>query len=86
MSRKLNYGVTLGTLLMVTGLVAWKNGGINSKGPLDTAMFIVFIAFFAWLLTPSKDKAAAGEQPNQGVLFRLGKALNGVRRGRDSGL
>lgn len=70
----------LAGLLMVTGLVVWKNGGLNSKGPADTVMFFAFLAFLAWLLLPRRNKSAGHEQANQGLTFRFGKALKGVLR------
>lgn len=76
----MNYGVSVATLALVASLVIWKNGGLNSHGPLDTAMFIAFLAFLAWLLTPARNKSGGHENPDKGIAFRLGKALNRIRR------
>lgn len=47
----------------------------------DYLMFGIFIAAMVWLSLPPRDKAAGHEQSGQNVAFRLGKALNRVRRG-----
>lgn len=80
MHRGAAFGGTLASLFTVTALVAWKNGGINSHGHLDTAMFIAFLVFMAWLLTPGKNNASGGKKPGQGIAFRLGQSLRSIWR------
>lgn len=55
-----------------------------SHGAIDNALLIAFLFFFAWLLS---DRSAglvgadAHEDTSKSLAFRLGKSLNGIRRG-----
>ena len=49
---------------------------------LGDAIAMVLIGAMAWwLLSVRGDKPTGHDEPHQSVFFRLGKALNGVRRG-----
>lgn len=54
-----------------------------SHGPLDLMAFGGFVVFMWWLLRNRErgGDSADGEGAHKGIAFRLGKALNSVRRG-----
>lgn len=59
-------------------------GGKESLPPfyLGDAVAMVLIGLVAWwLLSVRGDKATGHDEPHQSLFFRLGKALNGIRRG-----
>lgn len=47
----------------------------------DYLMFGIFIAAMIWLSLPRRDHPAGHQQAGERIAFRLGKALNRVRRG-----
>lgn len=51
-----------------------------SHGPLDVAMGVAVLFFIGWLLLPGRDKSAGDKSADNGIAFRLGKALKGVFR------
>jgi hypothetical protein len=80
------------TTLFIAGAVALAlmaaNGRISSRGPLDFMAFVAFCCFFWWLTGDRRlrpDDAHGGERADKGLAFRLGKALNRVRRGLNRG-
>ena len=53
-----------------------------SHGPVDSALGVAFLLFFAWLLSgPRLMSANSHEEARKSLAFRLGKSLNKVRRG-----
>lgn len=76
-------GIGLTSVIIARG--GWENFSASGHGWLDTAAFILFLFFFAWLLTgrrSSLESAEGHESAGQGFAFRLGKALNRILRGR----
>lgn len=70
----------------LVSVVIARGGDLSraSHGTLDFLMFCGFVVLLWWLLSDfgtGKD-ARAHEEPDKSVLFRLGKALNRVLRGR----
>lgn len=65
-------------------LYLWTHG-LPRTGAADVAALVAFLALLWWLTSPRRDGAAhadGGEIARQGFAFRLGKALNRIRRGR----
>lgn len=64
---------------------SYTHGSIfaHSRGPIDNALLVAFLFFFAWLLSGSSRLVGADthEDARQSFAFRLGKSLNGIRRG-----
>ena len=76
--------VSVEMLLGVTALVIvtrWQRGQLFSNGPADFAMFVAFMG--AWIYLISRRNAVGHQDPRQSIPFRLGKALNRIRRGRN---
>lgn len=92
MSNKIDraaaYGSALGVIGISTAITIWKNGGINSHGPIDTALFIGFLMLLAWLILPgaARRDGRHHEKPGNGLAFRLGKTLGGILWSRKRGL
>lgn len=70
---------------IAVSLYSWQHGSIfaYSHGLIDSALLVLFLIFFAWLLTgrsPGLESADGHEDSRKSLAFRLGKSLNGVRR------
>lgn len=55
-----------------------------SRGPIDSALLIAALVLLAWLLSGRRSRlvgADAHEETRKSLAFRMGKALNGIRRG-----
>lgn len=68
------------TFVGATIITIWRNGGINSHGPADSAMFIGFLLFLGWLSLPRRNKAPGDKSIDNGIALRLGKSLKRVLR------
>lgn len=74
--------VALGS--MAFAIYVATHGWPKSHGLADWLMLVAFLAMVWWLLGKRRDAAGdaeAHEQASQSFSFRLGKALNRVRRG-----
>ncbi|MBZ9895368.1 MULTISPECIES: hypothetical protein [unclassified Mesorhizobium] len=65
-----------------------RHSGYSTYGPIDTAILVVFLVFFWWLISDfSGGKAAIdaddGRSADNGMAFRFGRFLSRVfRRGQ----
>lgn len=77
----------LAIALLVAGVL--RRSGYHSYGPIDTAVFVLFLIFVWWLISDfsgGKERAPADAENgvDNSLAFRLGKVLNRVfRPGRD---
>ncbi|AZO00340.1 hypothetical protein EJ066_26220 [Mesorhizobium sp. M9A.F.Ca.ET.002.03.1.2] len=83
--KKLHPGAAAALLAVLVG-IALRRNGYSSHGPIDTALFVVFLVFFWWLISDfSGGKAsvdADGHQSaNTGIAFRFGRFLSRIFRG-----
>lgn len=71
----------IATIIIVGG--KWSRGTLYSNGWLDFLGFCVFVVFMLWRggAFGVQRHSTGHESFSERVLFRLGKALNRVRRG-----
>ena len=77
------FPVTCGLIGMAVAAHGYTQG-FHSRGPIDTALGVVFLLFLAWLLSSGNTSlvgADTHEDTSKSLAFRLGKSLNGIRRG-----
>jgi hypothetical protein len=70
--------------LPVAVIIAIQKYDLSRFGWGDALMFALLGLLLWWLLSARSREAAGHEQTHQGVAFRLGKALNRIRRGSGS--
>lgn len=80
---KIDFATFLIVAVIYIGIKIASGEPMPSHGPLDFLAFCGFIVFMWWLL---RDRKSAGDSSNgqgadKSIAFRLGKALNGIRRG-----
>jgi hypothetical protein len=78
--KKLHPAAAATALAFALGAVLSRSG-YTSYDPVDTAIFIVFLVFFWWLISDfSGGKAVAndGQDKDNGLAFRFGRFLGRI--------
>jgi hypothetical protein len=72
---------TLIVALPIAAVIALQKYDLSRFGWGDAFMFGLLGLLLWWCFSSRGGEATGHEQPHQGVAFRLGKALNRIRRG-----
>jgi cell division protein FtsW (lipid II flippase) len=80
---RIDFATFLVVAAIYIGMKIASGEPMPSHGPLDLMAFGGFVVFMWWLLRnrESGGDSADGQGADKSIAFRLGKALNGVRRG-----
>jgi hypothetical protein len=88
--KKLHPGAAAAALAFGLAIML-SRGGYANHGPIDSALLVVFLVFFWWLISDFSGREAgvdadARQSEDDGIAFRFGKFLNRIFRRGNRGL